>query len=113
MRIQIPFSILVCTLASACAMQPLAPSVDAARVAQIAIWQSKSEVEKTMQRAGRLVNYPLKPEETTQIWRYEDHFKSMCLFVTYNRDARVIDVATFERERDERGRFGAVFSGSC
>jgi hypothetical protein len=66
-----------------------------------------------MQRPGRLVTYALKPDETTQIWRYEDHFKSMCLFVTYNRDAKVTDVATFERERDERGKFGTMFSGSC
>jgi hypothetical protein len=107
------FVLLACTLANACTIAPLAPTADVARVAQIAPGKSQSDVEKIMQRPGRLVTYALKPDETTQIWRYEDHFKSMCLFVTYNRDAKVADVATFERERDERGKFGTMFSGSC
>jgi hypothetical protein len=106
-------AILVCSVVSACAMQPPAPTADVARVAQIAPGKSQSDVEKIMQRPGRLITYALKPDETTQIWRYEDHLKSMCLFVTYNRDAKVIDVATFEREREERGRLGTMISGSC
>jgi hypothetical protein len=113
MRLDFFLAPLAVALLQACAMQPLAPTPDAARVTQLATGQSRTDVERIMQRPGRVVNYALKPEETTQIWRYEDHFKSMCLFVTYNRDAKVTNVSTFERERDERGRFGAVFSGSC
>jgi hypothetical protein len=106
-------ALIACTLVCACTSSPLAPTAEATRVAQIAIGQSQADVEKIMQRAGRIVTYALKPDETTQIWRYEDHFNSRCLFVTYDTAKRVKDVAMIERERDERGKFGAFFSGSC
>jgi hypothetical protein len=113
MRLQLLILALSLTLLSACISKPLQPTADASRVAQLAIGQTQSDVEKIMQRPGRIVNYALKPEETTQIWRYEDHFKSMCLFVTYDRTGKAIGVASFEREPDERGRFGTRISGGC
>jgi hypothetical protein len=100
-------------LISGCAMQPLTPTPEAARAAQIVVGQSRADVENLMRRPGRIVVYPLKPDETVQIWRYEDHFSSRCLFVTYDASGRVKEAANFERERDERGKFGTRFSGSC
>lgn len=105
--------LLICGLLSACAMQPLAPTPDVARVAKIELGQSQSAVEILMQRPGRKISYPLRPEAPVEIWRYEDHFNSRCLFVTYDASGRVTDVATFEREPDERGKFGTRLSGSC
>jgi uncharacterized membrane protein len=100
-------------LISGCVANPLTPTAEAARVAQLAIGQTQAHVEKIMQRAGRKVTYPFNPDTATQIWRYEERFKSMCLFVTYDKDKKVVDVTTFEREPDERGKFGTRFSGSC
>lgn len=94
-------------------MQPLAPTPDVARVAKIELGQSQSSVETIMQRPGRKIAYPLRPEAPVEIWRYEDHFTSRCLFVTYDTNDRVTDIATFERERDERGKLGTRLSGSC
>jgi hypothetical protein len=113
MRKHVILLFATCALLSACAIRPPAPTHDVARVSQLASGQSRADVEKIMQRPGRIVNYALKPEETTQIWRYEDHFKSMCLFVTYDRTGKAIGVASFEREPDERGRFGTRISGGC
>ncbi|MGL5001490.1 MAG: hypothetical protein ACRDAM_00955 [Casimicrobium sp.] len=98
---------------SACAMQPLAPTPGIARTQQIAVGQTRADVETAMGRTGRVVIYPFKQEESTQIWCVEDHFVSRCLFVTYDKDQRVKEVALHERERDEREKFGTLLSGSC
>lgn len=104
---------LATLLVAACAAQPLAPTNDMARTNKIAVGQPKIEVEAIMVRPARTLTYALKPEETVQVWRVEDHFVSRCLFVTYDKGLRVKEFAVFERERDERGKFGALFSGSC
>jgi hypothetical protein len=106
--------VAICALLlSACTMQPLATTVDIARTQKIAVGQLRTDVEATMARKGRVLSYPLKPGETTQIWRVEDHFVSRCFFVTYDKSDRVTEIALIERERDERGKLGGMFSGSC
>jgi hypothetical protein len=107
------FTTSAALLLAACSTQPLAPTVDMARTQQIAVGQTRVGVQSTMARAGRVVNYPFKPNETTQIWRVEDHFVSRCLFVTYDKSDRVAEIALIERERDERGKLSGLLSGSC
>lgn len=101
---------------AACAstpFSPLGPTADMARVAKLSLGQSKEVVEASMARPGRNLSFPFKPDELVQIWRVEDHFASRCLFVTYDQSQRVKDIAVFERERDERGKFGERLPGSC
>jgi hypothetical protein len=114
MKTQQPLLPLVaCVLLAGCSTHPLAPTNDMARTSKIAIGQPKADVESTMARPARTLAYALKPDETVQVWRVEDHFVSRCLFVTYDKDQRVKELAVFERERDERGKFGTLFPGSC
>lgn len=94
-------------------MQPLAPTLDAEQVARLAVGQSQADVERIMRRPGRKISYPLRPEARVELWRYEDHFNSRCVLITYGVDLRVKYFELFEREKDERGKFGVRLSGSC
>jgi hypothetical protein len=82
-----------------CAMQPLEPTADGKRVAQVRAGQSQNEVRAIMGRRGGMFSYPNRPGETGEAWPYADHFNDMCLIVAYDSNERVTAVASVEREK--------------
>jgi hypothetical protein len=100
----------IASLLFGCASQPLEPTADVKRVAQIKIGQSAAEVRAIMGRRGGLFNYSLQAGGTSEAWIYADHFNDMCLMVAYDANDRVTAVASIEREK---GPGRVALPGGC
>lgn len=110
MKNSILLTTAVFALLSACATEPLAPTADAARVAQLKTGLTAAEVEGIMGRKGAVVGYSTRPGEVTQVWPYAEHFKDLCLVVTYDTSGRVESFASIEKDKGP-GRFS--LPGGC
>ncbi len=110
MRHVIFFVGICCSLLAACAVPPLAPTTDVARVTQLKSGFTRAEVETIMGRRGAVVGYSTRPGETTQVWPYADHFQDLCLFVTYDKEGKIAEIASVEREKEPNR---APLPGGC
>jgi hypothetical protein len=93
-----------------CSTQPLEPTADGKRVAQVKVGLSKAEVQTIMARRGGIFNYSTRTGEIGEAWPYADHFNDMCLMVTYGSDERVTSVASIERDK---GPNRVALPGGC
>jgi hypothetical protein len=96
-----------------CAVRGAIPTVEASlanKVIGVSMGQTKQQVEAIMRQTSDTFTLALRPNEWLQAWRYEERGESMCLFVTYDGNERVIDITPIQKER---GRNPMPLPGAC
>lgn len=101
---------LSCIIASGCVSMTIAPTVDPAKVKQIAIGQSKSQIEQLFGQKAATFTLRAKPHVQLQTWQYIELSDVKCLMVSYDAKEVVVD---YEIIVKDRGRGAMPVPGGC
>jgi hypothetical protein len=96
----LPLVFCIVAIAS-CAVATIAPSVDPAKVKQITVGQTKTQVEQLFGQKVSTFTLRAKPGLQLQTWQFLEYSNVKCLMLSYDVKEIVVDYEIITKDRGQ------------